>query len=172
MWYVNVLTFHCQLRCFLLVVLLIFLENISHFHGATDTPVLDFWWHLPWVSKPGWIPFACFLLCVILRFSSGMTPADCIEVSNCNVIRHRDIAKCTSKSGNCPFIISKCSKCSMSSFSEKESTILFSITHYINIFSPCVGPKVSKKSLGILSHFHYFKFIIDCPLIIYLVSTF
>ena len=28
------------------------------FRGATDTPVLDFWWHLSWVSKPGWIPFS------------------------------------------------------------------------------------------------------------------
>ena len=27
------------------------------FFGTTDTPVLDFWWHLPWVVKPGWIPF-------------------------------------------------------------------------------------------------------------------
>ena len=26
-------------------------------------------------------PFACFLACVILRFTSGATPADCIEVS-------------------------------------------------------------------------------------------
>ena len=25
------------------------------FCGTTDTPVLDFWWRLPWVSKPGWI---------------------------------------------------------------------------------------------------------------------
>ena len=32
------------------------------FCGATDTPVLDFWWHMPWVSKPGWIPLlACFI---------------------------------------------------------------------------------------------------------------
>ena len=40
-----------------------FLENIciSSFCGATDTPVLDFWWHLPWVSKPEWT--ALFELC-------------------------------------------------------------------------------------------------------------
>ena len=24
-----------------------FLEDISPFYEATDTPVLDFWWHLP-----------------------------------------------------------------------------------------------------------------------------
>ena len=36
------------------------LEDISPFCGATDTPVLDFWWHLPWSLKPGWIPsLAC-----------------------------------------------------------------------------------------------------------------
>ena len=36
-----------------------FFKNLfgSPFLGATDTPVLDFWWHLPWVSKPGSIPF-------------------------------------------------------------------------------------------------------------------
>ena len=29
-----------------------FLEDIGSFCGATDTPVLDFWWRLLWVSKP------------------------------------------------------------------------------------------------------------------------
>ena len=24
------------------------------FYRATDTPVLDFWWRLPWVSKSEW----------------------------------------------------------------------------------------------------------------------
>ena len=32
----------------------IFLEDMSPFCGATDTPVLDFWWCLLWVSKPEW----------------------------------------------------------------------------------------------------------------------
>ena len=27
----------------------------SAFRGETDTPILDFWWRLPQVSKPGWI---------------------------------------------------------------------------------------------------------------------
>ena len=57
---------------------------MSPFHGATDTPVLDFWWRLPWVSKPGWIPrlHALSPMChEFLRFTSGVTPADCIEVS-------------------------------------------------------------------------------------------
>ena len=41
------------------------LEDISPFCGATDTPVLDFWWHPAWVSKPGWVPLlACFVACV------------------------------------------------------------------------------------------------------------
>ena len=60
------------------------LEDISPFRGATDTPVLDFWWHLPWVSKLGWIPHLCALSPVcneFQRFTSGVTPADCIEVS-------------------------------------------------------------------------------------------
>ena len=47
--------------------------DISPLRSATDTHV--------WVSKPGWIHFVCFLACVILRFTSGATPAGCIEVS-------------------------------------------------------------------------------------------
>ena len=31
---------------------------MSPFCGATDTPILDFWWRLVWVSKPEWVlPF-------------------------------------------------------------------------------------------------------------------
>ena len=34
----------------------LFLKVGGHipFYGATDTPVLDFWWHFLWVSKPEW----------------------------------------------------------------------------------------------------------------------
>ena len=39
-----------------------FFEDISSFCGAIETPVLDFCWRLPWVSKPGWIP--CMLSCL------------------------------------------------------------------------------------------------------------
>ena len=47
------------------------------FCGAIDTFVLDFWWCLPWVSKPGWISLVCSLACkLFLRFASGATPAD------------------------------------------------------------------------------------------------
>ena len=31
------------------------LEDISPFRGSTDTPVLDFWWRLLWVSKPTFV---------------------------------------------------------------------------------------------------------------------
>ena len=61
-----------------------FLEDISPFRETTDTPVLDFWRRLPWVSKPGWIPHLHALLPAcnkFLRFTSGATPADYIEVS-------------------------------------------------------------------------------------------
>ena len=53
--------FHSQLKKSFF--LLNFLEDISPFRGATDTPVLDFWWHLPWVSKPMWIPCMLSHLC-------------------------------------------------------------------------------------------------------------
>ena len=39
-----------------------FLEDISPFCEATDAPVLNFCWRLPWVSKPGWTP------CVLSRW--------------------------------------------------------------------------------------------------------
>ena len=42
-----------------------FLEDISHFSGATDTPVLDFWCRLSWVLKLGYIlSFACVIACM------------------------------------------------------------------------------------------------------------
>ena len=61
------------------------LEDISPFCGATDTPVLDFWWNLLWVSKPEeaalftlgrgiWITY-------YLRFISGATPANLLAAS-------------------------------------------------------------------------------------------
>ena len=37
------------------------LEDTCPFCGATDTPVLDFWWRLPWVSKPRWTRLHAFL---------------------------------------------------------------------------------------------------------------
>ena len=62
------------------------LEDISPFCGATDTPVLDFWLCLLWVSKLEWA--ALFThdggTCVTssLRFTSGVTPADLLAASN------------------------------------------------------------------------------------------
>ena len=58
---------------------------MSPFCGATNTPVLDFWWRLLWVSKPEWA--VLFTLgrgiCVThsLRFISGMTPANLLVAS-------------------------------------------------------------------------------------------
>ena len=37
-----------------------FLEDISLSCGVTDTPVLNFWWCLFWVSKPEWIALFAF----------------------------------------------------------------------------------------------------------------
>ena len=40
------------------------LGDISPFCWVIDTPVLDFWCCLPWVSMPGWIHLlACFINC-------------------------------------------------------------------------------------------------------------
>ena len=48
------------------------------FFGATGTSVLDFWWSLPWVSKPEWVlPYSLFCggECNVHspRFTSGAT---------------------------------------------------------------------------------------------------
>ena len=56
-----------------------FCRTSVSFLMAPDPPVLDFWFRLLWVSKPGWIPslFASLPACdVFLRFTSGATPAD------------------------------------------------------------------------------------------------
>ena len=45
------------------------LQDMSPFCGATDTHVLDFWWCLPWVSKPGG-SLACVLPCLHVADSS------------------------------------------------------------------------------------------------------
>ena len=60
------------------------LEDTRPFRGATDTPALDFRWHLPWISKPWWIP--CTLTFShtcngFIRFTSGVPPGDCSGVS-------------------------------------------------------------------------------------------
>ena len=54
------------LFCFVLVSDTFFkknLEDINPFRRAADTPVLDFWWRLPWVPKPGWVPCVLSHLC-------------------------------------------------------------------------------------------------------------
>ena len=57
MWSVGVIIY-VRLVVFSTVFFIFFkkiLEYISPFYGATDIRVLDFWWHLLWTSKPGWI---------------------------------------------------------------------------------------------------------------------
>ena len=43
--------------------LVFFSEDISPFRGASDNPVLDFWWRLPWISKAGWITYVLSRSC-------------------------------------------------------------------------------------------------------------
>ena len=73
-----------------------FLEDVSPFCGATDTSVLDFWWCLPWVSKPGWIPCLHALSPAwneFLRFTSGATPADLLVASMAVRIPYMHVAE-------------------------------------------------------------------------------
>ena len=47
-----------------------FLEDMSPFCGATDTPILDFWWCLLWVSKPEWVlPYSSLVEAYVLRYT-------------------------------------------------------------------------------------------------------
>ena len=46
-----------------------FLEDMSPFCGAIDTPILDFWWRLLWVSKPEWVlPYSSLVEAYVLRY--------------------------------------------------------------------------------------------------------
>ena len=43
---------------------------MSPFCGATDTPILDFWWHLLWVSKPEWVlPYLSLAEAYVLHYT-------------------------------------------------------------------------------------------------------
>ena len=70
-----------------ILVLILLIKTISYdlpFCEATDTPILGFWWRLPWVSKPGWITrFHAFLPAhnLFLRFTYGATPTDLLITS-------------------------------------------------------------------------------------------
>ena len=47
-----------------------FLEDMSLFCGATDTPILDFWWCLLWVSKPEWgLPYLSLAEAYMLHYT-------------------------------------------------------------------------------------------------------
>ena len=59
------------------------LQHIGSFCGSTENALSDFWWCLPWVSKPGWIPsLACFMTRVdkLFRFISGATPTNLLII--------------------------------------------------------------------------------------------
>ena len=45
-----------------------FFEDGNSFCGATNAPVLDFWWHLLWVSNPWWILHLCAFTHACNRF--------------------------------------------------------------------------------------------------------
>ena len=72
------------------------LQGMSLFYGTTDVPVLDFWWHLPRVLKPGWIPHLHASAPVyngFFRFTSGTTTADLLTGSQAFFNPHTCIYK-------------------------------------------------------------------------------
>ena len=71
--------------------------------GATDTPVLDFWRCLLWVSKPEWVlPYSNFVKVYViihsLRFTSGVTP---LPVYNASIAASRLPHMCVSAGVGC-----------------------------------------------------------------------
>ena len=61
-----------------------YFEDSSPFYGAIDTPVLDFWSRLPWISKQGrsmCLHVSSTTRNRILRFTSGATPAELLAAS-------------------------------------------------------------------------------------------
>ena len=58
--------------------------SFSSFCGVTDIPVLDFWWCLPWISKPWWIPLLVYFVTFLMNCSDSPlvpTPADLLPAS-------------------------------------------------------------------------------------------
>ena len=80
---------------FIVFFLKIFGGHMS-FYGATDTPVLDFWWRLFNGSKPEWATLFTLgggiPLTRSLRFTSGATPADFL--SPFILLFHSDVSVC------------------------------------------------------------------------------
>ena len=58
---------------------------MSPFCGATDTPVLDFWWCLIWVSNQSGQPYLCLaevnMLHIPSYVTSGAAPVDLLVAS-------------------------------------------------------------------------------------------
>ena len=47
-----------------------FLEDMNPFCCTTDTPILDFWWRLLWVSKPEWVlPYSSLAEAYVLHYT-------------------------------------------------------------------------------------------------------
>ena len=63
------------------IFILKFLEDISPFRGATDTLFRISGNVCPGFQNQGRISFCGFLTCVVLRFTSGVTLANCTDVS-------------------------------------------------------------------------------------------
>ena len=63
----------------------VFLLFLDPFCGITDTPDLDFWWRVPWISKP-----RCFIGFGngFLRFTSDTTPTDLLVDSMTDKLLH------------------------------------------------------------------------------------
>ena len=52
-----------------IIFFLKFLADTHILFGAASTPVLDFWWHLIWVSKPEWVlPYSLFFAEVYVMY--------------------------------------------------------------------------------------------------------
>ena len=65
-----------------------FLKGISHFCGATDMPVFDFWWRLLWVSKPecaAFFPEICLITVCYACIWTHYTDKRMMAIGNLNI---------------------------------------------------------------------------------------
>ena len=64
------LVYHNRVFVVFFFFFLKFLEDMSPFCGATDTPVSDFWWCLLLVSKPEWVlSYSSLVEAYVLRYT-------------------------------------------------------------------------------------------------------
>ena len=71
--FLHVVFLYDLLKIFFLKIL----KDMNPFCGATDTPILDFWWRLLLVSKPEWVlPYSSLAEAYVLCYTFNLQPSN------------------------------------------------------------------------------------------------